>query len=234
MKFSRRRASSSLPSSSIGRFGSAADSAAAKRPAAFSADGARASTSAYTFTRSMPQLGDFDLSTKPDSSSRASAATRAAANRRMRAVQSAPVLSPTIRGPGPRTIGDQPDALARHAHPDLDLRADRHPFDQWAQLVDEECVALVLPVKTDLRPEQARRNAQPDPGQRLFPRGLHGENLIQPGFAGDQLRFKRVTASPAPARPAPPARPRASGCRRAPPARPPTPWRSAARSAPPG
>ena len=49
----------------------------------------------------MPQLGDFDLSTKPDSSSRASAATRAAANRRMRAVQSAPVLSPTIRGPGP-------------------------------------------------------------------------------------------------------------------------------------
>ena len=47
----------------------------------------------------MPQLGDFDLSTNPDSSSRASAATRAAAKRRMRAVQSAPLSSPTIRGP---------------------------------------------------------------------------------------------------------------------------------------
>src|SRR3954471_1207812 len=47
----------------------------------------------------MPQLGDFDLRTKPHSSSRASAATRAAEKRRIRAVQSAPLFSPSIRGP---------------------------------------------------------------------------------------------------------------------------------------
>ena len=96
-KFSRRRGSQRRPSSSTGNWGKAVSKVSAKRPRPVF-DGAPP-RGLYTFTRSMPQLGESFLSTYPHKSSFSNAATRRAANRDILSVWSAPLLGVMRRLP---------------------------------------------------------------------------------------------------------------------------------------
>src|SRR6266540_2082914 len=88
-----------------------------------------------------------------------------------------------------RRIPDEPDGLARHAHPDLHLRADGHPLDGSTEHVHDESVPLVRAVPADLLAEQARGHAEPE----LRPR--------HPAMLGERqplrIRFARGPGSPA-------------------------------------
>jgi hypothetical protein len=79
---------------------------------------------------------------------------------RVGVVGSAPLRDEARGRGGP----DEPDRLARHAHPDLELGADRHPLDEGAEDVDEEGVPLVLAVVPDLAAEEARGDAEAQSG----------------------------------------------------------------------
>ena len=70
-------------------------------------------------------------------------------------VRAAPLGDEARSGRG----ADQPDRLARHAHPDLELRADRYPRDELAEDVHEERPALVLAVVADLLAEETGGHA---------------------------------------------------------------------------
>ena len=70
-------------------------------------------------------------------------------------------------------VTDQPERVARNGEPDLDLGADRDPLDEWPQCVRQERVLLVATVVTDLRPEQAGGDAEPDLFALAFGHRVH-------------------------------------------------------------
>ena len=79
-------------------------------------------------------------------------------------------------------IAHQVHGLARRSHPDLDLRAHRHPLHIPAERLGEEAVALVAAVEADLLAEQAGRDADADGSARIG-RG-HGHGTIVAGAPG--------------------------------------------------
>jgi len=72
---------------------------------------------------------------------------------------------------------DEPDWGSRHAEPELDLRAHRHPLEPPADHIREIAIVLVTAVVAHLDAEQAGRNAEADrlalaPSVRQQLRGL--------------------------------------------------------------
>jgi hypothetical protein len=75
------------------------------------------------------------------------------------------------------TAAHQTDALARNAHAHLQLRTNRDPFDERTQLLDQESIALVLPVEAHLRTEQAGRDTDLQRPDRGLPAIRHSPSV---------------------------------------------------------
>ena len=147
------------PSSSTGILGKRSMNIRVKTPAPVRAGIPPAAP--YTFTRSIPELGESFLQmyphrSRPDSSSSSSLR---------------PPLHPfRLVDPGPvrdqervLRIADESHRLARDGKPAVDLRADPHPLDEGTQRLVQEEVPLVPSVVAHLLPQQAGADEDLDP-----------------------------------------------------------------------